>query len=87
MPCYHPAKIKATLHTARGDEAGLIQEGGHCGSQPETALLTLPELINQSQILHTEDGLGPIKGFALRWGQTEIYVAYIKRPFGGLAGI
>lgn len=85
MPCCHPAEIKATLHTAcwtaRSDGAGLIPEGVTVGINlrmlywPATPLL---ELINQTQILRTGDGLGPIKGYALRWGQMEIYVAYIK---------
>lgn len=26
--------------------------------------------------------MGPLEGYALRWGQTEIYVAYKKRPLG-----
>lgn len=78
MPYWHPTEIKAMLHMAKS-------KGVTAGICPQNALLTcraLLELINQSQTLHTGDGLGPIKGYALRWGQTEIYVAYIKRPLG-----
>lgn len=84
MSYCHPAENKATLHTAysmaRNDGAGLIPEGVIVGDNLRMLYWPAPllELINQLQTLHTGDGLGPIKGYALRWGQTEIYVAYIK---------
>lgn len=71
-------EIKATLYTAccrTRSEGVIVGINLRMLYRPASSLL---ELINQSQILHAGDGLGPIKGYALRWGQTEIYVAYIK---------
>lgn len=86
LMCFcHLAEIKANLQmaycTTRNNVAGLIPEGFVLGNNvrmvywPASPLL---KLINQLQTWRTRDGLGPIKGSVLRWGQMEIYVAYIK---------
>lgn len=51
MPSCHPAENKATLHSARSEEAGLHEEEVTVG--PTSERCTDLELINQSQSPHT----------------------------------